>query len=155
MIAVMVTIVICCLLCVIVKCINSKRQLKQEQVRQTGETERERVRQTEETDRVEMQEVGKTNRQKIQAIKELMQSLIDKGMNADETRQYLDIFKEQVDYIKEEVKKKEVKPKQVKEPRVVTDEGEINGQEEEKQQIYAEFLEYVHKLCVSEQPAVP
>ena len=166
--AVIMLAFVICFICVIVSCIKYKRQLKleklrqtgetnreelrqtgetnREELRQTGETNRENVRQTEETDRVEMQEVGKTNRETIQAIKEMMQSLINQGMSAEETKEYLSIFTEQVDYAKQEATKKK--------SRVQEDAGDETSEEDEKQKIYADFLkdmrEQLCELSVSE-----
>ena len=135
-----------CFLCVIMSCIKYKRQIKLENVRQTGETNRENVRQAEETDRVEMQEVGKTNREMIQAIKEMMQSLINQGMSPEETKEYLSIFKEQIDNAKQEATKKK--------SRVQEDAGDETSEEDKKRKIYADFFEDMRKqlreVCDSE-----
>ena len=155
--AVIVLAFVICFVCVTVSCIKLKRQLKleklrqteetnREQLRQTGETNRENVRQAEETDRVELQQVGKTNRETIQAIKEMMQSLINQGMSPEETKEYLSIFKEQMDNAKQEATKKK--------SRVQEDAGDETSEEDEKRKIYADFFEDMRKqlreVCDSE-----
>ena len=75
-----------------------------------------------------------------------MQSLINQGMSPEETKEYLSIFKEQIDNAKQEAMKKK--------SRVQEDAGDETSEEDEKRKIYADFFEDMRKqlreVCDSE-----
>ena len=117
---VVLSALVICFVCVIVKCSNLKVKLRElsndlNALQMTERTRQEQIRQNGEINRVEMQEIGRTIR-----------AMIERGMSREEKEEHLALLRENLNYVRERATSR------------------MDSDGEDETQIFKDFLDEMH-----------